>query len=287
MKKPLKIVLIVFAALTAAATITLFCLYLFGDKGEKRDDVVIQPDANKIIGYDETLNIDDCSPAESLFILAGRIKNLQSYQAAISGEVKTGIVNQEVSGAKYVTGGKSLYISRSVSKIKQLAKQIYIQGDTVLVRNGNAKTDVYENEVARYTLSEYLNEYGNEYGNDYRELSNYTLNENTVKNATFVSVKDGLYTFEYEIDVETGVNGYRVNMYKMGDLNSLPTMKKCTLTVVMTGDFLPVTVKHTDEYSVNYGITLTCKSAITETFEKINDDSVVIPEIDFFTEKSA
>ena len=81
------------------------------------------------------------------------------------------------------------------------------------------------------------------------------------------------------------MDAYRVNMYKMGGLSELPTFYKSTLEVSMTENFMPVSVKQIDEYTVNMFLTLNCRSSITERFEKLNDDSVVIPEYEFFGEK--
>lgn len=283
MRKSLKISLIVALSLILIAAIVLVCLQIFKTKGQSRDEINVKPSENTEKEAEETTKIEDCSPLESLFILVGNLKKITSYSATVSGEVIVGGLNytQSVSGEKYISDGKSLYVSRSTSFLKNMAKQLYIENDTALVRNGNPKTEKYDDTVTRYTLDDYFKEYGI----DYRELSNYTLNENTITKATLVSANDGVYTYEYEIDVETGVDGYRVNMYKMGDLFSLPTMKKCTLTVSMTSDFMPVAVTQKDEYSVDYVLLeAECVSTLTETFENINDEFIEIPDNEFFTE---
>lgn len=281
MKKPLKITLIsIFIfLLLAGATLTVF--YFCRPKGQSRDEIEIKPPDNTYIA-DNTKTIEDCSPTESLFILASNLKGLNSYYASISGEVDTGgIYTQNVSGEKYIAGENSLYVSRSTSALKKTANQIFIKNDSVLVRNGDPTTNVYEDTVQKYAFGDYLNEYGI----DYRELSNYALNENTITKAELISDTDGIYTYRYEINVETGVNGYRVNMYKMGGLSKFPTFIKSTLEVSMTEDFMPVSVTHIDEYTVNMFLTFNCTSRLIETFEKTNDASIVIPEYDFFAAK--
>ena len=85
--------------------------------------------------------------------------------------------------------------------------------------------------------------------------------------------------------MQTGVDAYRVNMYKMGGLTELPTFTKSTLTVSMTADFMPISVTQIDEYSINMILTLSCVSTLTETFERIDDVSVSIPELEFFKSK--
>ena len=162
--------------------------------------------------------------------------------------------------------------------MKNTADQIFINSNTALVRNGDPKTNVYEDTVKKYTLSQYFEEYGTYY----RELSNYELNDSTITNAELVSAENGLYTYKYEINVEKGVNAYRVNMYKMGSLSELPTFKTSMLTVTMTTEFMPVTITQIDEYSINMFFNLNCTSTLTENFEKLNDNSVVIPDYEFF-----
>lgn len=283
MKKPVKIALIIALSVIIVAAIVVVCVQVFKPKGQSRDDVEIKPVENTEKEVEDTTKIEDCSPTESLFILVGNLKKITSYSAKLSGEVVVSGLNytQSVSGEKYVSDEKSLYVSRSTSLLKNMAKQLYIENDTVLARDGDPKTEIYEDKVTRYTLSDYLQDYGS----DYRDLCNYALNENTIKSAALVSASDGVYTYEYEIDVETGVDGYRVNMYKMGGLTSLPTMKKCTLAVSMTSDFMPISVKQVDEYSVDYVLfNADCVSTLTQTFENINAESIAIPDQEFFTE---
>ena len=74
-------------------------------------------------------------------------------------------------------------------------------------------------------------------------------------------------------------------LFKMGKLSELPTFIKSTLEVVMTEDFMPISVTQIDKYTVNMFVSLTCKSTLSESFEKINDDSIVIPDYEFFYEK--
>lgn|GEM_PF-2995432 len=282
MKKPLKITLVIVLVLALSAGATLAIIYFCRPKGQSRSEIDVTLADNTYI-EDNTKNIADCSPTESLFILASNLKKLNSYYACISGEVDAGITKQTVSGEKYKLGGASLYVSRSTSSFKKTANQIFIEADVVLVRNGDLNTNVYEDTADKYALSDYLEEYGT----DFRELSNYELNGTTITKAELISAVGGKYSYRYEIDVATGVKGYRVNMYKMGGLSELPTFKKSTLEVTMTENFMPVSVTQIDEYSVVYFgiIPIDCTSTLVEEFEKINDDTVEIPEAEFFKSK--
>lgn len=278
MKKPLKITLItvLVVAVLGGAAFTVY--YFLRPKGQSREEINLSPVNNTYVAYNGQ-NIAKCSPQESLFILAYRVKNLNSYSTTLSGEVNAGgIYKQNVSGEKYKVNKDALYVSRSTSLLKSTADQLFISKNTALVRKGNPKTNVYEDTATAYPLSQYFEEYGT----DFRELSNYELNENTIKSAELVSAENGIYTFRYEIDIETGVNAYRVNMYKMGGLTELPTFSSSTLIAAMTEDFMPVAITQIDEYSITMGLTLPCKSTLTEKFEKINDAMAVIPEYEFF-----
>ena len=100
MKKPFKIILTVVLslALLAGATLTLMCF--LRPKGQSRSDVVITPTNNTYIS-DNTKEISDCSPTESLFILAYNLKNLPSYYSTVSGEVDASLTTQKISGEKH------------------------------------------------------------------------------------------------------------------------------------------------------------------------------------------
>ena len=281
MKKPLKITLISVLAFVLLA-VAGFSVYLaVRPKGQSRDEVDIKPSEQTYIDGN-TKNIAECTPNECLFILASNLKKTTSYHTTIKGEVNAGgIYKQVISGEKFKNGGDSLYISSSKSALKSTADQIFIENDTVLVRHGNGNTGVYEDTAEKFTYGDYVKEYGT----DFRELSNYELNEKNIVSGELLSAENGVYTFTYEINVQTGVDAYRVNMYKMGGLTELPTFTKSTLTVSMTADFMPISVTQIDEYSINMILTLSCVSTLTETFERIDDVSVNIPELEFFKSK--
>ena len=277
MKKPLKITLIVILVIVLLTGGVFAGLYFFREKGQTREDINIDPADNTYI--DDDKNIADCTEMESLFIFAAKLKKINSYYATVSGEVDAGgIYKQTIGGEKYKSGEDAFYNSYSKSLLKNTAEQIFIERDVVLVRKGDHSSNVYEDSATKYDLGDYLYEYGT----DFREVSNYELNEKTIKKGELVSVSDGVYTFRYEIDVETGVNAYRVNMAKMGDLSELPIFIESTLEVAMTEDFMPVTVKQTDKYSINMIITLNCTSTLVETFERFSDGAEIIPEFEFF-----
>ena len=180
------------------------------------------------------------------------------------------------------SGAGALYISRSKSLFKDTSNQFFIENGTVLVVDGKLDTETDNNKIEKYNFNAFIQQYGT----DFRELSNYVLNESTITKAELVSAAGGKYTYRYEIDVNKGVDNYRVNMYKMGGLSELPTIKSSTLEVVMTEDFMPVSVKHVDEYTAYTELlAINCKSTLLETFEKIDDGSVVIPEYEFFRSK--
>lgn len=278
MKKPLKITLIVVLSLVIAVGAVLTIMYFARPKGQARSEVVITPANNTYID-NNTKDIADCSPTESLFILAYNLKTLNSYYTVISGEVDAGITTQTVSGEKYKSGQDALYISRSESWFKSTSNRFFIENNAVLIIDGELDVNSDKNKLTKYNYTAFIQQYGT----DFRELSNYELNVNTITKAELLSSDGGLYTYRYEIDVEKGVNNYRVNMYKMGGLSELPTFSKSTLEVVMTADFMPVSVKQEDEYKAYMGLlAVSCTSTLIETFERINDGALTIPELEFY-----
>lgn len=284
MKKGLVITLSIIGAIIILISTTLLVLYLTHDKGQKRSDIAITPTDNTIID-NNTKNIEDCTAKECLYICAGKLKNMTSYYATIEGRVETSLgIDQSVSGRKYKKGNQSLYVSKSASSFLSMAKQIYIEDDLVMVRDAeDVENDVYKDTVESFNMAGYLEEYGI----DYRELSNYELNDESITSAEFVSCENGEYKYRYTIDI-TKVDAYRVNMAKMGDLPSLPTMVSCTFEVVMDSNFMPVTVSHFDEYVVDYVFfNVNCTASLTQTFVKINDGTIEIPEQEFFKSQKA
>lgn len=268
MNKALKITLIVITAAVVTAAAGFSAFYFLSPKGQSRDEIEVNPADNQYLDGEEK-NIADCTPLESLFILAANLNKTNSYRAVVTGEVDAGITKQTVSGAKYKSGADALYISRSESLFVNTENKFFIENDSVLV------VDMNKNTTERFTLKEYLEEYGT----DFREVSNYELNENTITSAELVSAADGVYVYRYEIDVETGVNAYRVNMYKVGGLNDLPTFKKSTLEVAITENFMPVYITQTDEYTARKVFSADCKAVLTERFEVI-DGETEIPELE-------
>ena len=281
MKKPLKITIIVVLSVVLIVGATLTILYFVRPKGQSRSEVVLTP-ANNTYIEGNTKNIADCSPTESLFILAYNLKNANSYYATISGKINASITTQTVSGEKYKVGEDALYISRSESFFKSTSNRFFIENDAVLVVDGELDVSADNNKTEEYTFNAFIQQYGT----DFRELSNYELNGQNITKAELLSSDGGVYTYRYEINVKTGVENYRVNMYKIGGLSELPTFQKSTLEVVMTEDFMPVSVKHIDEYEAYMGVlSVSCKATLTETFEKINDDFIVIPDCGFYKSK--
>lgn len=278
MKKPLKITLIVVLSLVIAVGAVLTIMYFARPKGQARSEVSITPANNTYID-NNTKDIADYSPTESLFVLAYNLKTLNSYHAVISGEVDAGLTTQTVSGEKYKSGQDALYVSRSESWFKSTSNRFFIENNAVLVIDGELDVNSDKNKLTKYNYTAFIQQYGT----DFRELSNYELNVNTITKAELISSDGGLYTYRYEIDVEKGVNNYRVNMYKMGGLSELPTFSKSTLEVVMTADFMPVSVKQEDEYKAYMGLlAVSCTSVLIETFERINDGALTIPELEFY-----
>lgn len=288
MRKSLVITLSVIGAIVLLVSTTLLVLYLTRGEYQKRGDIVVNPTDNTYI-EDNTKTIEECTPKECLYICANNLKNLTSYYATLEGSVVASISGsplseQQVLGHKYIKGNKSLYISKSVGLIS-MAKQIYIEGDLVMVREAeDVQNDVYADTVESYSMADYLTEYGI----DYRELSNYELNDSSITEAQFVSCENGQYKYRYIIDT-TKVDAYRVNMAKMGNLDPMPTMTSCTLEVVMDSNFMPITVSHFDEYDVLYfGFFDTqCTASLTQTFVKKNDSTIEIPEHEFFDSKKS
>lgn len=283
MKKWLIILLIVLASIVVALGVVFACMQIFGFKGQKVEDLdrTQETEQQIVVGNEKT--ITNCTPQESLYILAGKIKQL-NYEATLSGQVSAlgGLYKQTVTGSKYNTSQKSLYISKATSSFVNVGKQIFITQNNVKVLEAkDVKKDTWEESAISYSLDDYLIEYGV----DFRELSNYTLNDSTITSAKLVSNENGVYVYEYTLDINTATIGYRLNMTKMGNLVSLPQFSSCKLTVALNENFEPQYITSEDEYMVEMLGGLKCKSVLTVTFDKINQE-IVFPDLSKFEQQN-
>ena len=278
MKKPLKITLIALLCLAILGGLIFAGFNIFGYKGQSINDLKSENQGQNQVATDNGKDISEYSPQECLYILSGKMKDI-SYHASVNGEVTTslgGLTKQTVTGDKYLNNGRALYQTKSTSVFVNVAKKTYIESDgTVNVFDAkNIDNDTWQDTPTHY---QDLNLYISDYGVDYRNVSNYVLNDQTVLSAKKIATDNGTYKFEYIISPDKATIGYKLNMIKMGGLNSAPEFSYCKLTVVMTDDFMPVSVTTYDEYKVAYfGLSLNCTSIITTAYDNVNSN-IIIP----------
>lgn len=220
------------------------------------------------------------SPEENAYILAGKLKTLDSYRTEVKGEVVASLFNytQTITDVHIKNGSESFMQAISSSLLVKVGKQAFFKGDKVVMRDASdVKKGEWKDSFSVATLEEYRNKIGVEP----LSLSNYILNAETIRKAELVSVSDGVYTCRYEIDPTLGTPRYAVKMMSYGGLNSKPEFSSCTLELTFKEDWTPVSLTTVDKYKVNYIGTMSCTSTLTETFYDIGKGTP-IPDAELF-----
>ncbi len=252
--------------------------FSFGFKGQSRDEIDITTYGTNAEIRDDTKSIEECSADEVIYICNTKLKDMLGYHATITGSVSAlgGMYTQTVSGEEYFGTGGAVYITKSTSAFVSVGKKIYIDNNgKVFIREAeNVKKDTWKEDLTEYNYDDYIVDYGV----DFRELTNYVINEQTIKSASLVGVKNSVYTYSIELDEEKATLGYRVNMAKMGDLSSLPEFNSCRFEISLNENFEPLEITCYDNYRVEKLGGITCSSVLTITFDIINE-AVEIPNI--------
>ena len=275
MKTWIRILLEILISVLVAVWIVATILQIVGFKGQKLEDLDRSQQGEEQRIIENPKSISDCNPNEVLYTLSGKIRKL-NYHAIVEGEVLAlgGIYKQTVSGEKFNTPTKGLYISKSISSFVKVAKKLLIENDTAKVWDAkNISKNTWNEEPTLYTYENYIKEYGT----DFRELSNYTLNNQTILSSSFVSVDQGVYKYTYTLDTTLATIGYKVNMAKMGNLSSLPEFKSCTLTIYVNENFEPQKIVCEDNYKVAMLGGLDCSSTLILKFDSLNNE-ITFPE---------
>lgn len=280
MKKWITILIEIIIILAVVVWLIFLGFSIFGFKGKAIDELDLTQKGEEQRIDIPTKSIDEYSPNESLFALLGQIRDL-NYTAIVQGEVSAlgGFYKQKIDGQKFCTSDKSLYISKTTSSFFKDGKKILIDSNNQVqvLQATDVVKDEWEGNTTTYTLQNYLNEYGV----DFRELSNYTLNSETILFSQKLSSTNGVYVFEYNLDPEKATIGYRLNMAKMGGLSSLPEFASCKITVSMGEDFKPLSVVCEDHYKVALLGGLTCSSTLTTTYGNVGSE-ITFPELQQF-----
>lgn len=222
----------------------------------------------------------DYSPKKNAYIVAGKLKTLDSYRTKVEGKVVASLFNytQTISDVHIKNGDESFSQAVSTSLLVSVGKQAFFKGDKVVMRDAaDVKKGEWKDSFSVTTLDEYRAKIGSEP----TALSNYILNDETIQSAELVSVSDGQYTCRYEIDPVSGTSRYAVKMMKYGGLKNLPEFISCVLELTFDESWNPVRLTAEDKYKVDFIGEMTCTSTLTETFYDIGKGTE-IPDAELF-----
>ncbi len=253
-----------------------------GCSGMKINTGEIRAEGETTIIETPTKSVRDYSAAENAYIVAGRLKNLPSYRSEIVGETVSAMpkYTQKIEDIHIKNGKESYAQATSTSLFVNVGKQAFFKGNKVVMRDAaNVSKDEWKDSFSVTTLEEYRSKIGGEP----TALSNYILNDETIKSAERIpSTAENEYTFRYEIDPVFGTSRYAVKMMNYAALKSLPEFESCTLELTFDKDWNPVSLTAKDKYKIAYGVmNLSCTSTLTETFYDIGKD-LEIPGADLF-----
>lgn len=280
--------IIFFSIITACLVTSFIILYLNHstiNKSLKPEDLTISKDDENTIITNPTKSIDAYTDNENLYIIAGKLKQTSHFTSVVKGNVTAlgGVYTQTVRNDKIKIDNEFYIQTKSTSSFVSVGKQTYIANENIVMRDAtNVSKDAWSNNFKQCTAEEYKQTYGVLPN----ALSNYALNDETIIDATKTKNEDGTITFTFKIDTEKGTKGYRINMYKLGGLSSLPKFNACTLKITVDANWQIKTIKSIDEYVINKGgllSNLNCSSTLTETFEYPNKATMQIPNKNLFT----
>ena len=270
--------------LTAASVLAASLILAAAGCGEvKINTGEIRAEGETTIIQTPTKTVDEYTPEENAYVVAGRLKSLDFYRSEVKGEVVAGFLHykQTIEDTHIKNGDESYTQAKSMSMLVNVGKQAFFKGGKVVMRDAtDVKKDKWSDDFSVTTLEDYREKRGAEP----TALSNYILNDETILNAELVSVSDGIYTCRYEIDPKKGTSRYAVKMMNYGGLKGVPEFENCTLELKFDENWIPVSLTTTDKYTVNFIGDMTCSSTMTETFYDIGTPTE-IPSAELFREK--
>ena len=252
-------------ALFSAGVLGAGALFALGSCGAVKISVgeTIAEGETTIIAH-PTKTAAEYTAKENAYILAGKLKSLDSYRSDVEGKVVAigGLYKQTIADVHIKNGKESYMEALSSSSIVSVGKQAFFTGDKVVMRDSDKKDS--------FTVTT-LQEYRSKIGCEPTALSNYILNEETIKSAELISRSEGTYTCRYEIDPVKGTSRYAVKMMNFGGLKVAPEFESCTMELTFDEDWNPISLKAEDKYKISKSFlnNVSCTSTLTETFSEI------------------
>jgi len=265
--------------ITALVIVAVFCGYIIGNiivgklngsvdyakysesaLRDNEDAIYANYKAGKI-KYDSLKSTD---AATAFIIVTKQIENTSYVKIIGNGTVKAAIANQTI--IDYFERDSSGYKSETLSDgfIKIADKATYDKKtDKISLYKGSLNNDgksaTYKDKPTVYTSEEYKKERGVYPG----ELVHHIVSSKTVISATVKNTSSGKQ-FTMTLDPKSSVINYVILMAKNSNI-SYPTFNHVTITFEIDKNFNLLNYSTDEEYIVNYGFNVVCKSVINFT----------------------
>lgn len=220
---------------------------------------------------------------ENVLRLGYVLQHADNYAMDAVGTVKTKVAfisyTQEVETHKDYARGAMVQIDLTKSSIVSNAWETCYVGDTAMIRGaaGGKKTWDARNTEWDKGDPEFFSreEYREEYGLFGFELSNYTLNDETIDDwSTVADNGDGTYTQTIYPNLTAATGDCVRRMKKMGGLEKDPVFGEASITLTFDGSWRLLSMHIEEVYSVKLGIINSdnCRASTDFTYSYGNAD---------------
>ncbi len=229
----------------------------------------------------------DYSPMENFRFANFVIFNSSYFQADSVGTCKADLgftkYTQNVRNSRKVKQGTVFAETVSTSSLVSVAEQKYITpNDTVLFR----PSEKVRGENVTWSSSIYpmsTDTFFSKYGAVPREITKYSVTEESVSSAKLISFGNDEYVYEFELIPEIGGKYFKNEIRTLASAAQDPVIHSMTLTMTIDSNWYAKTVLCVDTYDIAIPVlgSMSCVSTMLDTFSYINED-MPLPESEIF-----
>lgn len=228
--------------------------------------------------YPGEKSFDELEDKELLYTVIGKLETTDCFSGKGAGEsvAKKGFIKytQKTSGTYVKRSGKHYSSSVSNSTFVNVNNEAVECGDFVFSRRDGGS-------VKKSTVEEYASQMGI---TPSKPLSAHIYNDDTISSITRAVNDDDTVTLYVKLKKEEAHKLCRYQMKNFGGLEDYPVFLEDTaVTLVITKDFLPLTLSYASKYTVSVAVlgSLTCNETYKTAFSY--NDVPLIPDESEFT----
>lgn len=220
----------------------------------------------------------DYSPMENFRFANFIIYNSSYFQADSVGTCVADLgftkYNQNVRNSRKVKQKTVFAETVSTSSLVSVAEQKYITPDDVVLYRPSTKI---RGENVTWSDSIYpmsTDTFFSKYGAVPREITKYSVTEESVISAKFISFGNDEYVYEFELDPELGGKYFKNEIRTLASAAQNPVIHSMTLTMTIDSKWYAKTVLCVDTYDIAIPVlgSMSCVSTMLDTFSYINED---------------